>query len=326
MSSTVPDIAPDPNTYNVYGYTPRRAENLAALILFAIAWAMHTGLGVYHRQYWFGTSMFIATGLETAGYIARYLSSYNPDIVNDFLVQIICLTLGPAFFMAGMYFLLAETVIIWGIDHSRLKPWAYSQLFISLDVVSIILQAVGGGMAATALVNGTEVGTGTHIMVAGLAFQVFGTTIFFLACLDFFWHVYTWKSQTQEAARPSYIPNLDANFDQLDTFHSSALAGPEKFAKIRESKQTKIFVIGALAAVVFVYIRSIYRVVELSIGWTGYLMAEEGYFLVLDTLMVFIATWIMWVLYPAWCYGRISVSNEHKTLVSQKSELGELQI
>ncbi|KAK9235312.1 RTA1 like protein-domain-containing protein [Lipomyces kononenkoae] len=298
MSSSNTSVNDNQN-YNVYGYTPLRGANLAALIVFAIAWAAHSGLAVLYRQIWFGTCLFIAVGLETAGYIGRFISSSNPTILNDFLVQIICLTLGPAFFMAGTYYLLAEIVVIWGVEYSRFKPWTYSKIFISLDLISIVLQALGGGMAATALVQNKNVDTGTHIMVGGLAFQVFATTVFMALCFDFYW---TRRKRLGRGSESSYVPNFQQNHI------SQASEGPEEYAHIRNSKKSKIFLFALGASIIFVYVRSIYRVAELSVGWTGYLMTEEGYFLVLDTLMVAIAVWILLPFYPGFFLGRVQLS------------------
>ncbi|KAK9371790.1 RTA1 like protein-domain-containing protein [Lipomyces chichibuensis] len=292
------------DNYNVYGYTPLRAPNLAALIVFGAAWAAHASLAVFYQQIWFGVCLFIAAGLETAGYIGRFLSSSDPTILNDFLVQIICLTLGPAFYMAGTYYLLAEIVVIWGVENSRLLPWTYSKVFISLDLVSIALQALGGGMAATALVKNKNVNTGTHIMVAGLAFQVFATSVFVLCWLDFFW--------TRRNRRTlGILSDLPQGNDMSGASETANLDGPEKFAHIRNAKKTKLFLLALGVSIIFVFVRSIYRVAELSLGWKGYLMRQEGYFLVLDCLMVAIAFWIMVAFYPGYFLGRIHISAEH---------------
>ncbi|KAK9247737.1 RTA1 like protein-domain-containing protein [Lipomyces tetrasporus] len=300
---------------NVYGYTPMRGPNLAALIVFAIAWAAHTGLAVFYRQIWFGTCLFIAVGLETAGYIGRFISSSDPTILNDFLVQIICLTLGPAFFMAGTYYLLAEIVVIWGVENSRFKPWTYSKIFVSLDLVSIVLQACGGGMAATALVNNKNVDTGTHIMVGGLAFQVFATTIFMGLCFDFYW---TRRKRLALRSASSYVPNFQEN-DMSLASDIANVEGPEEYAHIRKSKNVKVFLLALGVSVIFVYVRSVYRVAELSVGWTGYLMTEEGYFLILDSLMIAIAVWILLPFYPGFFLGRVRLSTEPTTAKSSSA-------
>ena len=48
-----------------------------------------------------------------------------------------------------------------------------------------------------------------------------------------------------------------------------------------------------------IYIRSIYRTVELAQGWNGYLITHEGYFLGLDASIMVIAVWAFLVFDPA---------------------------
>ena len=58
----------------------------------------------------------------------------------------------------------------------------------SFDFASLVLQSIGGGIAATAGDQHTSA-AGVHIMVAGLALQVFSLVLFMALCLEFAWHV-----------------------------------------------------------------------------------------------------------------------------------------
>ena len=84
------------------------------------------------------------------------MSSNDMGNLNDFLDQIICLTIAPAFFTGGVYYLLAKLVVIYGEKYSLLKPMQYSIIFITCDVISLVVQAIGGTMAATALKKESE--------------------------------------------------------------------------------------------------------------------------------------------------------------------------
>lgn len=265
---------------NIYGMLPSRSANLAGLILFTFLWAYHTGM-FYYRQWWFSITFFIGCGLEVAGYIGRWESSYNPLILDDFLVQIICLTLAPAFIMGGIYYLLAKLVTIYGHKFSILKPMHYSLLFILCDLLSIVLQAIGGGMAATAVKGSEDTDTGTHIMVAGIAFQVFSMSFFIILFGIFLWRVYKVKR----------VGNESAEFN------------PE-YEQIRRKKLFKLFPYGIAWCVLMIYIRCIYRVVELAEGWTGYLIQTERYFLVLDGLMVFFGVLGISFIHPGFALGK----------------------
>ena len=83
------------------------------------------------------------------------------------------LILAPTFFSAAIYTLLGYLIN----RASRRSPRAMSArtyliVFITCDILALVLQAIGGAMAAIALQNSEESTTGTHIMVSGIAAQV----------------------------------------------------------------------------------------------------------------------------------------------------------
>jgi hypothetical protein len=99
---------------------------------------------------------------------------------------LICLTIGPAFLSASIYLCLSRIVHIYSTLASRLRPKHYTYLFVSCDLVSLILQGAGGGIAATAgPTDQNQVNLGTNIMIAGLSFQVFSLLLFMILCVDF---------------------------------------------------------------------------------------------------------------------------------------------
>jgi hypothetical protein len=56
--------------------------------------------------------------------------------------------MAPAFYAAGIYFCLSRIVTVFGVENSRVSAKAYPFFFISCDCVSLVLQAVGGGMSS----------------------------------------------------------------------------------------------------------------------------------------------------------------------------------
>jgi len=83
------------------------------------------------------------------GYIARVLMHGDPFDRDYFLWYLICLTIGPVFLAAAIYLCLSRIVVVYGEANSRLKPKTYSVFFLSCDFVSLVIQAVGGGIAAS---------------------------------------------------------------------------------------------------------------------------------------------------------------------------------
>ncbi|CAN6601956.1 sphingoid long-chain base transporter Rsb1p [Trichomonascus vanleenenianus] len=284
---------------SLYGFVPGKGGNLACLIVFAILWGAHSVLGVLYRQWWFVIAFFIACGLETAGYIARYLSATDPGSINDFLVQIICLTLGPAFLMGGVYYQLAKLVTIYGEQYSILRPMHYSALFITCDLISIVLQAIGGGMAAVAVRQDEDTASGTHIMVAGIAFQVFSMTLFLVCFGWFMWKVY-------KAYRKSVSGGTGDPFNP-------------KYAHIRRSVWFRLLPYAIVMASLCVYVRCVYRVVELAQGWRGFIITHEIYLFILDALFIALAAFILAVVHPGFALGKepIPVRGLHKKAEKQ---------
>jgi hypothetical protein len=101
---------------------------------------------------------------------------------------LICLTIGPTLLSAALYLCLARIIVSYGIEHSRFQPRTYTITFMSCDFTSLVLQSIGGGITST---SGDKVTSdaGVHIMVAGLALQVFSLVLFMVLCLEFSWHV-----------------------------------------------------------------------------------------------------------------------------------------
>lgn len=280
---------------SMYGFILNKPANLAALILYAILWGLHTGLGVWYRQWWLLVSWFIGLGLECAGYVGRYQSCSDPNNLNDFLVQICCLTLGPAFIMGGVYYQLGKVVVIIGQDVSLVKPMMYTAIFAVCDLVSIILQAAGGGMAAMAFQDNTSTDVGTHIMVAGMAWQILSMSVFSIMAFGVFFK--TWKIVKRHNNEFVNNPEFDS-----------------RYAHVRGNKLFLWFCAMIFWVTLCIFIRSVYRTVELAEGWRGYLITHEQYFLVLDGLFVFLGSLGFTIVHPGFVFGKevIAVEGLHR--------------
>jgi hypothetical protein len=101
---------------------------------------------------------------------------------------LICLTIGPTLLSAALYLCLARIIVAYGAEHSRFQPRTYTITFMSCDFASLVLQSIGGGITSTSGDKATS-DAGVHIMVAGLALQVFSLVLFMVLCLEFGWHV-----------------------------------------------------------------------------------------------------------------------------------------
>tara|TARA_R110002060_G_scaffold33975_2_gene44828 strand:- start:11 stop:469 length:459 start_codon:yes stop_codon:yes gene_type:complete len=98
--------------------------------------------------------------------------------------QLVGLTIGPAFLSAAIYLCLGRIIVVYGQHISRLKPRSYTIIFMSCDLVSLILQSAGGAMASIADTQ-EDTDMGVNVMIAGLIAQVVSLTVFAILCADF---------------------------------------------------------------------------------------------------------------------------------------------
>lgn len=266
---------------NLYGMYPSYGGNMAMAIIMGIFMGIHTVLGCWAQQWWFVICFFAGTGLEMAGYIGRTLSADDVVNLDYFLVQIICLTIAPAFLMGGIYYLLAELVVIYGTDFAALKPLQYAYTFLTCDIISLIIQAAGGGIAAEALTMYESPDAGTHVMVAGIAFQVVSMSVFTVFFVHFLRKI---KYGTKEHR-------------QLEPFFN-----PE-YEQLRKRWLFRIFPLIISIGVACVYVRCVYRVIELAEGWSGYLITHEVYFMILDGLMMALTCFVLVFFHPGIVYS-----------------------
>lgn len=194
------------------------------------------------------------------------------------MIQIICLTIAPAFLAAGIYLCLSRIVSTFGTENSRIKPLSYPRIFIPCDIASLVLQALGGGIASAKTHQNEDPTVGNNIMIAGLAFQVLTLLIFIILALDF-------ASRTISRIRK-------LGQDALDPRH----------AKLRNSLQFKGFIVALSFATLCVFTRCVYRVAELSEGWSGNLIKTQRYFIGLEGAVVVAAVLSLNLFHPGLCF------------------------
>lgn len=248
---TVCTLSTCPIEESIFSYQPSLAANASFLALFALTGILHTIQGILTHKRAFWIAAVLGCIAEVIGYAGRIISHHDPFSQNGFLIQICCLTLAPAFFSAAIYFTLGDIVTAVSLRSSRVKPRGYAAIFIPCYIVSLILQGTGGGMASVSSQNGQDPTPGTNIMVAGLSFQVASMTLFILLASE-----YVWRVRRIEGKEVSRLPVSKNKLWLFVAFFSLAVTG--------------------------IFIRCIYRVIELSEGWEGDLIQNERIFIVLE--------------------------------------------
>jgi hypothetical protein len=185
--------------------------------------------------------------------------------------------IAPTFFTAGIYVILGRMIAIAGPGVSPIGPVWYLWIFCTVDVISLVIQAVGGGSAAVAFNSEPQGNTkiGTNIMVAGIDFQLVSVVIFSIL---FFLFLY----------RASTKLNLPA---------------------FKNDKSMKLLVLVTSFSILLIIMRSIYRTVELAGGWTGHVIETERYFIALDGAPMAALVIAFNILHPGVLINRIIARN-----------------
>jgi hypothetical protein len=159
----------------------------------------------------------------------------NPWSSARFNMQITCLIIPPAFLSASIYLTLKHVVIALGPQYSILKPQWYTYIFISVDLISLILQGAGGGIAATADRGSSTQDLGGNLMLAGVSWQVVTLSAFGLLVLLYVQRLFQARSKW--------------------SFNSEGY---------RRTLAFKGFCLGVFIAYLTIMIRCIYRYVSIS--------------------------------------------------------------
>lgn len=270
-----------PGLANAYGYVPSLAAGIVFSLIFLVSGLYHIFRSVQKRR---ATSYLLAISayIELIGWIGRTWSSKCAYNKIAFLLQITTLVVAPIFVAAAIYVTLGYLIRTIGQRYSVLRPKIYLWLFLVVDVVSLLIQAGGGGLASGAANKGKDTEPGARLMVAGIIFQMASMTGFCVLFAIFVWR--TWQ--------------------------------------LALTKGQRLIMYATTISVVAVYIRCIYRTIELLEGWDGKLMKTEGFFIGLDGACIAIAIGIFSILDPAVLLGTEKTasdmySNELNTVHTQ---------
>ncbi|KAL8660579.1 MAG: hypothetical protein Q9202_006433 [Teloschistes flavicans] len=258
-----------------YGYYPNLGANAFFLAIFALCMGIQFFQGVRWRSWSYMIAMTVGCLGEVLGYAGRVILHGNPWSSLGFQMQIACIIIAPAFFSAAIYLTLKHLILTFGPEHSRLKANWYTWIFIACDLFSLILQGAGGGIAASANTDSTA-DAGSHLMLAGIIWQVITLGVFLILAADFGFRAYGRRSTHSIAA-----------------------------LELRRTLKFKLFLAGLALAFVSIFIRCIYRIAELAGGWGNSIMQNEGEFIGFEGVLIAIAVVCQTAFHPGYCFPQM---------------------
>ncbi|KAJ6553686.1 RTA1 like protein-domain-containing protein [Mycena vulgaris] len=256
-----------------YGYIPHEYVAIIFVVLFAISTIMHVGQATYYRMWWlFPTACLCGIG-ELVGWSGRLWSSFSPSFGDPYMMQITSTIISPTPLIAVNFILLSRIVTRLGPCYARLTPKWYTIIFVSCDIFALVIQGAGGGIASSAdTLSGANLGA--HIMLAGIVFQFVAIITYSALAADFL---------------RRYIKDLPLRADPNER---GVLDG-----------NLKTMIAALMFSTLVLFIRSIYRIIELSTGWNGRIIETEVYFNVLDGGMVILAIFTINFAHPGRLLG-----------------------
>lgn len=201
--------------------------------------------------------------VEVIGYIGRCIAHNSTGKLMPFILQNFFILLAPALFAASIYMVLGRIIrSVRGEQHSLIRIHWLTRAFVLGDVLSFMIQ----GGAAGLMVTGNNVSLGNNIVIAGLGIQVISFGLFIATAVLF--QIRINKFPTAESYNNPNVPwkkNLN----------------------------------GLYAMSVLVLIRSIFRVVEYSMGYNGYPLTHEWTLYIFDSTPMFFVMVIFYFYYPS---------------------------
>ncbi|KAI0047690.1 RTA1-like protein [Auriscalpium vulgare] len=265
---------PDPDS--LYHYDPTRWVAVLFLILFSLTTIVHLGQAIWWRMWWLLPTVVLCGALEIMGWIGRLWSSFNNGtILSPFMLQSITTILAPTPLVGANFILLGRIIRRLGPRYSRLNSKLYSSVFLTCDIVFLLVQGSGGGMSAGS--NPSMAKIGGNITLGGIIFQLVAIICYSALAVEFL---------------VRYVKNKP--FEKRDA--SDRPRG-------RTDKHIQILLGGMSLMTGFILIRSVYRTIELSDGYNGKVISTQYLFIVFDAAMIVLAMLTFNLCHPGYFLG-----------------------
>jgi hypothetical protein len=261
-----PPAAEETDFFDYYHYDPSVAAAGIFIALFGISATMHVWQLLKNKT-WYFIPFAIGGYCEVIGYIGRIISSgETPEwTMGPYIMQTIMLLVSAALLAASIYMVLGRIVVLLDGQHHSFIPIKWlSKIFVTADVISILMQCAGGAMLAIAETY-DEFKTGEYVIIGGLFVQLLAFGVFITVSALFY------RRMLLQPTAASQTVNVPWQQFMWVLFAGSSL----------------------------ILIRSAFRVIEYLQGNDGYLMSHEVFLYVFDAVLMLIVTVLFNVYHPS---------------------------
>ncbi|KAF5677546.1 RTA1-like protein [Fusarium heterosporum] len=277
IPTCVQTLEPDENGYLPPGtcnanwnYYPSFSAAAAFAVLFAVLTAVHVWQAAKYKKSW--CWVIIMAGIwETMAFTFRAISTKHQQSIGVLLTFNIFILLAPIWVNAYAYMTLGRMVYCFTPSHSLIgMPAAtLAAIFVGLDIISFIVQLVGGSMAGPGSPPEEQM-KAVHIYMGGIGLQEFFIIIFIVLCVLF-----------QKKMRQMRQENIKAS----------------------STSDWGMLLCTLYFSLAMISVRIIYRFIEFSggMGQDNALVTHEIYFYILEAAPMFLALLAFNIVHP----GRI---------------------
>lgn len=249
-------------TYILYHYTPSGSGNMYFFIFFLVLLSESIILYWNYRKYqkFFKPEIPLLAGIlmNAIGFLIRFLSRNKTQTVSTYAIQALLILLSPVVISFSIYMIFGRLVKLLKADrYCLISSKNFTKIFVISDIITFWVQCGGSGLETSA----SLAKYGKWIVVVGLAGQLlsFG---FFLTIVIIFTKRMWWA--------PTHVAN-------------KGLIQKSKFFGWKHG------LIALFLSSVAIMIRTVYRLIEFSLGNDSYLVRKESYFFYLDAAMIQLA-------------------------------------
>ncbi|KAF7320750.1 RTA1-domain-containing protein [Mycena chlorophos] len=272
--------------HSPYGYTPTRYVCFIFVALFGISTVVHIFQSFRTRTHFLLPTSVLCGILEVLGWGARTWSSFKVDKLLPYELQLSFTIVAPTPHLAANFLVSGRVIELLGPQYCRLKPKTYAIVFLTCDIIGLCVQATGGALASFELHKQEKTKPGSHIMLAGILFQL-GVLIMYTFIAGEF--LYRWLHDRPIPGRGTWSgePKPDP------------LASVSPGARLAATPvNIKLMIATLVFNAVMFFIRSIYRTAELANGFQGVIITTQVYFNVFDGTMIVLAMLSMNFFHP----------------------------
>ncbi|KAG1729970.1 RTA1 like protein-domain-containing protein [Suillus paluster] len=261
-----------------YNYTPTKWICVIFVMLYSISTVLHLVQAIKYRLWWMIPTATFAGILEILGWSARLWSSRSPELLTPFEMQLVGTVIAPTPLVAANFIILGKIINQLGPQFSRLTPKMYTIIFCSFDIICLIVQSVGGASAAEAVNQNKSSTMGGNIILGGIVAQLFAIVVYVALAAEFL-----------------------LRFKYNAPFRYGVKSFMFRKGQGYMSKNVRRMLSGMSFCILCIFIRTVYRTVELADGWSGSVISTESYFIWLDGGFVTLAIYSLNFIHPGGC-------------------------